>query len=95
MAGLASVFLLFTQLFNDVGIIFRLVGQSAGGAILDSVVARTIVAAAVRHRIEGTVAEQAVKGGGVRHLVTGKIFAVAVLKKGSTVFHRIHLVEIV
>ena len=63
-------------------------GNQTAGAVFDPCFGiGAISAAPVPQGIQGAVAEQATKVTAVRYLVTGKIFAVLILKKTVRIFH--------
>ena len=72
---------------HDPVIVFRFVGFQTPGAVLDSIFQKcTIPAAVLPQRIQGTIAEQAVKLRFSNSLMAGKILAASVLHK-FIVFH--------
>lgn len=65
------------------------VGNQTAGAVLDPLVRiGEIASACIPKGIQRTIAEQTAEITAVRNLVTGKIFAVPVLKKTAGIIHK-------
>ena len=74
---------------NDILIVACFMGQSAIGAIFDPCFGEGIIPTAILLRIERTIAKQAIKILGFRHLMAGKFIALAISEKCKTVLHNL------